>query len=56
MYTEASLEAVECGFKTRERKINSLHYADDITVMDENANNLETLTLVMKFKEHSENI
>lgn len=54
MCTEGSLEEVECGFKTRERKINSLYYADDSTLIAENWNNLQAL--VMKFKEHSENM
>lgn len=54
MYIEGSLEEVVCGFKTRERKTNSLYCADDTTLMAENWNNLQALG--MKFKEHSENM
>lgn len=43
----------ECDFKTEERNINNLHYADDITLIVENANDLPPL--VKKVKEHSAN-
>ena len=46
------LEEAQAGIKTARRNINSLRYADDITLMA--GNNEELKSLLMKVKEESE--
>ena len=48
------LEEVQAGIKTAGRNINNLRYADDITLMAESEEELESL--LMKVKEESEKV
>ena len=50
----AGLEDTQAGIKIAGRNINSLRYADDTTLMAENAEELKSL--LMKVKEESEKI
>ena len=49
----AGLEEAQAGIKIAERNINSLRYADDITLMAESE---ELKSLLMKVKEESEKV
>ena len=49
----AGLHKAQAGIKTARRNINSLRYADDITLM---ADNKELMSLLMKVKEESEKL
>ena len=48
------LEETQAGIKIARRNINSLRYADDITLMAESEEELKSL--LMKVKEESENL
>ena len=48
----AGLNQLQAGIKTSRRNINSLRYADDITLMAESEDELKTL--LMKVKKESE--
>ena len=48
----AWLEEAQAGIKIARRNINSLRYADDTTLMEENEEELKSL--LMKVKEESE--
>ena len=50
----ATLDEVQAGIKIAERNINNLRYADDITLMVENEEELKSL--VVKVKEKSEKV
>ena len=50
----AGLEETEAGIKIARRNINNLRYADDITLMAENEEQLKSL--LMKVKEESEKV
>ena len=50
----AGLEEVQAGIKISLRNINNLRYADDITLMAENEDELKSL--LMKVKEESEKV
>ena len=50
----AGLEETQAGIKTVGRNINHLRYADDITFMAENEEELKSL--LMKVKEESEKV
>ena len=50
----AGLEETQAGIKIAGRNINSLRYADDITLMAENEEELKSLW--MKVKEESEKV
>ena len=50
----AGLEEAQAGVKIAGRHINSLRYADDITLMAENREELKSL--LMKVKEESEEV
>ena len=50
----AGLEDTQAGIKIAGRNINSLRYADDTTLMAENAEELKSL--LMKVKEESEKV
>ena len=50
----AELEEVQAGIKIAVRNINNFRYADDITFMAENEEELKSL--LMKVKEESENV
>ena len=50
----AGLEEAQAGIKIAERNINSLRYADDITLMAESEEELKSL--LMKVKEGSEKV
>ena len=47
----ARLDEAQAGIKIARRNINNLRYADDITLMEENKEELESL--LMKMKEES---
>ena len=49
---KAGLEETQAGIKTDRRNINNLRYADDITLMAENKDELKNLCI--KVKEESE--
>ena len=49
---KAGLEEAQAGIKIAGRNINNLRYADDITLMAENEDELKSL--LMKAKEESE--
>ena len=49
----AGLDKAQAGIKTARRNINSLRYADDLTLM---ADNKELMSLLMKVKEESEKL
>ena len=49
----AGLDKAQAGIKTARRNINSLRYADDITLM---ADNKKLMSLLMKVKEESEKL
>ena len=49
----AGLDKAQAGIKTARRTINSLRYADDLTLM---ADNKELMSLLMKVKEESEKL
>ena len=49
----AGLDKAQAGIKTARRNINSLRYADDLTLM---ADNKELMSLLMKVKEESEKV
>ena len=49
----AGLEEAQAGIKIARRNINNLRYADDITLMAESEEELNSL--LMKVKEESEN-
>ena len=44
----AGLDEAQAGIKTARRNINNLRYADDITLMAENEEELKSLLLRMK--------
>ena len=48
------MDEVQAGIKIARRNINNLRYADDITLMAEN--NEELKSLLMKVKEESEKV
>ena len=50
----AGLEEAQAGIKIAGRNINNLRYADDITLMAENEEELKSL--LMKVKEESEKV
>ena len=50
----AGLEEAQAGIKIARRNINILRYADDTTLMAENAEELKSL--LMKVKEQSEKL
>ena len=50
----AGLEEAQAGIKTTGRNINKLRYADDITLIIENKEELKSL--LMKVKEESEKV
>src|SRR5574337_177181 len=50
----AGLEEAQAGIKIAGRNINNLTYADDITLMAENEEELKSL--LMKVQEESENV
>ena len=50
----AGLEEAQAGIKIARRNINNLRYADDITLMAESEEELESL--LMKVKEESEQV
>ena len=50
----AGLEEAQAGIKIAGRNINKLRYADDITLMAESEEELNSL--LMKVKEESENV
>ena len=50
----AGLEVAQAGIKIARRNINNLRYADDITLMAESEEELESL--LMKVKEASEKV
>ena len=50
----ARLEEAQAGIKIAGRNINNLRYADDITLMAENEEQLKSL--LMKVKEESEKV
>ena len=50
----AGLDEVQAGIKIARRNINNLRYADDITLMAENEEELKTL--LMKVKKESEKV
>ena len=50
----AGLEEAQAGIKIARRNINNLRYADDITLVAENEEELRSL--LMKVKEESENV
>ena len=50
----ARLDEAQAGIKIARRDINNLRYADDITIMAENEEELKSL--LMKLKEKSEKI
>ena len=50
----ARLDEAQAGFKIARRNINNFRYADDITFMAENAEELKSL--LMKVKEESEKV
>ena len=50
----AGLEEAQAAIKTAGRNINSLRYADDITLMAESEEELKSL--LMKVKEESEKV
>ena len=50
----AGLEEVQAGIKISWRNINNLRYADDITLMAENEDELKSL--LMKVKEENEKL
>ena len=50
----AGLEETQAGIKISRRNINNLRYADDITLMAENEEELKSL--LMKVKEESEKV
>ena len=50
----ARLEEAQAGIKIARRNINNLRYADDITLVAENEEELRSL--LMKVKEESENV
>ena len=50
----AGLEEAQAGIKIAGRNINNLRYADDITLMAENKEELKSL--LMKVKEESEKV
>ena len=50
----AGLEEAQAGIKTARRNINSLTYADDITLIAESKEELKSL--LMKVKEESEKV
>ena len=49
----AGLDKAQAGIKTARRNINSLRYADDLTLM---ADNKALMSLLMKVKEESEKV
>ena len=51
---DAGLEEAQAGIKIAGRNINNLRYADDITLMAENEEELKSL--LMKVKEESEKV
>ena len=50
----AGLEEAQAGIKIPRRNVNNLRYADDITLMAENEEELKSL--LMKVKEESEKV
>ena len=50
----AGLDEVQVGFKTANRNINNLRYADDTTLMAESKEELKSF--LMKVKEESEKV
>ena len=50
----AGLEEAQAGIKIARRNINNLRYADDMTLMEENEEELKSL--LMKVKEESEKV
>ena len=50
----AGLEEAQAGIKIAGRNINNLRYSDDITLMEENEEELKSL--LMKVKEESEKV
>ena len=52
--TNAGLEEPQAGIKIAGRNINNLRYADDITLLAENEEELKSL--LMKVKEESEKV
>ena len=50
----AGLEEAQAGIKISRRNMNNLRYADDITLMAENEEELKSL--LMKMKEESEKV
>ena len=50
----AGLDEAQAGIKIARRNINNLRYADDMTLMEENEEELKSL--LMKVKEESEKV
>ena len=52
----ARMDEVQAGLKIARRNMNNLRYADDITFMAENEEELKSLLMKMKEKEDSEKL